>query len=51
MNRTLERLIENNYTFAEAEEIKKFIKDKKLDAIIQKAIDSVMIEYDDDFEY
>lgn len=39
MNKTLERIINYTYTFVEAEEIKKFIKDKKLDEVVQKAID------------
>lgn len=38
MNKNLEKLIENNYIFNEAEEIKQFIKDKRLDEIIDKLI-------------
>jgi hypothetical protein len=54
MNKALERIINYTYTFVEAEEIKNFIKEKKLDDVIQKAIDAeknaMIRSYDDDFE-
>lgn len=54
MNKTLEKIIDYTYTFKEAEEIKQFIKDKKLDDVIQKAIDAekdaMIRSYDDNFD-
>lgn len=54
MNKTLQKLIEDNYTFKEAEEIKQFFKDKRLDKIVQKAIDEesneALRDYDENFE-
>ena len=40
----MENLIRNNYTFLEAEEILQFLKDKKLDLLIERKISQLKDE-------
>lgn len=44
MNKKLEKIIRNTYTFVEAEEIIQFIKDKKLIDVIDDYVDSKILE-------